>query len=796
MSQTLAPPPAYLTAWHDTMRAAFGEAAVAKAVDRTKQRAAVLARLTTLEKTTDYAGGQQPDVAILTLRGVREQLNTMAEQITAADDPALAGRAADLGGVVDRELLGLPNQALMAVAMHAATWLHEIGAVAPAAVPVVVPAHPPADLPAPPGADLPAPPRADPAARAKRLLPIINTTEAGVAVDEAMLARMGLDGSSVLGPVKTKIAALRAEYNALLPRRELATPPTPAAAAARPAIAIATESRGGFDTGMTSIEAAMSANRQATVTDLEAVVDVIANSINKEDAGETLEDLGSWDAVKAEYRRLATADPAKAKAFMENMWWFRRMTVDREMTRLQKLYGCTWGSVGSANLESDYDVTVRTHGTSGDAVYYDYQIVKEFNDEISGRFGGTPPGTLFDTNLYAEAAVTPPNAEQRATPVGRDMGAMTEQGQDVGALMKLRRYMSWDDYEDYREKTIAAMPEAQQDLAQRQFEEADSLFFMARAEQLEEAGIAVNDIPDTPDGQKLLLQRAEQLEHPDHAEHGGEDEDHPGAKAMEVNNALYLKKMAAVRALEAALPAERDDGKKMAMLAKLRTLQADATFFAAEAYHSEGPLMHVVQAGQSSRMEVNGDASIPAERKADVIRERTMAKLRAYSPTQMLQSFNENMGDLLKDLRHYESEPFPGLGFYRSSKYLERLCDAAELLVDKLPEAARPAFAALRIGGLTPGQVKTAVAGLVDIRGEKKVFATAADPEQEKQAYAIAEMQRTFPGVTTLRDLGKVAMTYGQVVNAHVRAAVAATMTATDEAPYFRAGAAKATPTN
>jgi hypothetical protein len=153
----------------------------------------------------------------------------------------------------------------------------------------------------------------------------------------------------------------------------------------------------------------------------------------------------------------------------------------------------------------------------------------------------------------------------------------------------------------------------------------------------------------------------------------------------------------------------------------------------------------------------------------------------------MLQSFNENLGDLLKDLRHYDGEPFPGLGFYRSSKYLERVCDAAVLTASKLPGPAQADFAKLRLGGKTPGAVQTDVAGLVDIRGEAKTFEGVADLEQEKQAYAIAEMSRIFPGVTTLRDLGKVTMEFGQQVNSLVRATVTEQMAAANEAPYFQA---------
>ena len=90
---------------------------------------------------------------------------------------------------------------------------------------------------------------------------------------------------------------------------------------------------------------------------------------------------------------------------------------------------------------------------------------------------------------------------------------------------------------------------------------------------------------------------------------------------------------------------------------------------------------------------------------------------------------------------------------------------------------------------MAPAQVQIAVAGLVEIRGEKKGFPSGAggpaDPELEKQAYAIEEMERIFPSVTTLPDLAKVMKTFGQQVNALVRSAITSDMRASQDNPYF-----------
>ncbi|MGH7043346.1 MAG: hypothetical protein ACREFY_14650, partial [Acetobacteraceae bacterium] len=449
---------------------------------------------------------------------------------------------------------------------------------------------------------------------------------------------------------------------------------------------------------------------------------------------------------------------------------------------------------GSDNPESDYDLTVRTHPQKPEKgkVEWDYQIVQLVNNEISAEFGAQP-GILFDTNLYAEAAAAPQelSAEQQADPAIKAMGAMKEQGQDVGALMKLRRFMEWDEYEDYKAGMLKGIADpADRALVERQFEEADSLFFIARAEQLTKAAeqnkdkaagkkelAAIAALPNTPEGQKKLAEMAEHLEH-------------DGARSMEANNALYVEKLTEVRALEKQYNEEPDATKKAGLLARLKSYQADATFFAAEAYHSEGPLQHVVKAGQSSRLEVEGDGNTyTPDQKAAAVEAKKQEKLRALSPNQMLQSFNENLGDLLKDLRHYAGEAFPGLGFYRSSKYIERLCDAFAVIAPKLPDEAQTAFRALKLAGKAPADVQRAVAGLVDIRGEKTGFAEGEDgpggAEQEKQSYAVEEMGKVFPGVVTLPDLAKAVSAFGQAVNASVRSAITKDMRALADNPYF-----------
>jgi len=381
----------------------------------------------------------------------------------------------------------------------------------------------------------------------------------------------------------------------------------------------------------------------------------------------------------------------------------------------------------------------------------------------------------------------------------------------------MRRYMSWDDYAGYQDsvlaeidKTVAAEKDGERKkllqkrraAALRQFETADALYFLKLTETLTQAGIEIEaGTADSPAGQKKIIEMIEELEkNPD--------------KLMAATNAAYVKAMEEVRKIEVELQAldkeleplkDKTDAtsltkkqeltdKRSAVMARLETLQADAVFFAAEAYHSKGPLQHIVQAGQKSAQEVKADSRIvgdDAQKKA--IGAKVQARLELLPLTSFMQSFNEQLGDFLKDLKHYdEKSPYPGLGLYRSSKYLERFCEAMVWIGKKLDgdpalKAAAGEFRAITIAGKTPDAVKAALAGLVDLRGGKVEFADAADPQQEMEAYAMAEAQKIFgSNVKTLRDLGTLAKDIGKKVNVVLRKAeLAQQMMADSEKAYF-----------
>jgi len=384
------------------------------------------------------------------------------------------------------------------------------------------------------------------------------------------------------------------------------------------------------------------------------------------------------------------------------------------------------------------------------------------------------------------------------------MAAMTEQGQDTGALMKMRRYMNWEEYNEFMNRTLKGIADKDQKAdMKRQFEEADSLYFMSVQKQLKQAyPDKVDDIFDkgliSPEKQKELLARQAELE---------KDSD----KIMAVNNELYVEAMKKVRELEKELKKldpsnEQQRGTFDELLAALKTAQADAVFFAAEAYHSDGPFKHVVDADQGAKSKVDNDPQtkraldaiaeqnkektpeeikkLQGEKKAELAKEEQNARLSKISQTEMLQSFNENLGDMLKDLGHYDHKsPYPGLGFYRSSKYFSRLCSSMmilkskiegdEAVLEKRRKEVASALEGIKFNGKSASDVKKMADSLANVRGGKVEFEGVTDEAAEAEAYAT-DLVGSVLGVSSLDKLGDVVKAVGVEVNSLIRKEIAA----------------------
>lgn len=632
----------------------------------------------------------------------------------------------------------------------------------------------------------------------KPLLKLIEQIESGMATDLANLNACDAANLIDASLVKAGLVTLRNRYNAGLPQRKTADAPKKKPVVEGDAPPLPTEEEEGD------------------------ILTIYKNN-NK-----------NWFDIKKKFQ-----DGTISDAVMKRLWAFRQKVVFNYMATLKTKYGFEkkngWDAVGSTNLESDIDISVTQHYVppgEKKIAKYDYQIVKEFNDFFFAKFGAQP-GVMFDTNLYASAKPMRNLDDRPDSPAKKAMTSMTQAGQDVGALMKQRRYMTWEEYDEYTDTVLKQMKkdgadERALEITRKQFEEADSLYQVATQKMLDNAQKLITKVPvanrtdeqtkaikmieeamanaakATPvEGQKILLKAITDMSHFQDV-------------TMWANNEMYTAAIEEVRTIETDaddlakeietknLGPESPQSKKLAtLLARARDLGADAVFFANEAYHSEGPFKHIVEATQGAESDVEADYDkknapkkpgdkgkkfkelTDAERKK-MISDEQAKRRNALSLQQCLQSFNEQLGDFLKDLEHYEKEEFPGMGFYRSSKYLSRLFDAASLLKSKAPKL-NVALDFAQAAQINDGILASRKGALEFKDGPNGVPLQGKALQDEIEAFAIAEIRRMF-NVSTLKDLGAKFKAIGTSVNAQLRKMVADEMKAgkEDEKAYFQ----------
>ena len=251
---------------------------------------------------------------------------------------------------------------------------------------------------------------------------------------------------------------------------------------------------------------------------------------------------------------------------------------------------------------------------------------------------------------------------------------------------------------------------------------------------------------------------------------------------------------------------------------QLGSATAIGMFFANEAYQSDGPFAHVVTATQAAESEATAgvvgkypsgltepekigkdakeqvaigmaggkeafallgkDEQDQKREEAGTAIDTAVKKLKKerqdlMPPEHCLQSFNEQLGDFLKDLEHYGDEA-PGKAIIQSSKYLDRLIDAVRLMADKdMFEKASPLLKELNdqiaLQGRIKGELIAARKGnlvLMPIEGEAPV-----DQEEQRRAYACDFMKRL--GVTSVAGLARKYTALGVKINAAARRALA-----------------------
>ncbi|MFC5722275.1 hypothetical protein ACFP1Z_19095 [Streptomyces gamaensis] len=464
-----------------------------------------------------------------------------------------------------------------------------------------------------------------------------------------------------------------------------------------------------------------------------------------------------WVTAKERY-----GGSGQAPDRMWSLFHYRKVYIDAKLLQLRAVYPqLRIRSVGSANPTSDYDITVSGPGAA--------QAVAEFNESFR-REWGKESATVFDVNLYVKdfmpergnfafpyAPGTPGllwNDSELLTPVkgdarrarswkqkedgtweadgGRKLSpeqpdtgiveprdpvarALAQVDQDIAALTKLRKYMDAAEWQAYVEQLAALVPDSARADTLRRHRAADTVHRRATAElagRLREETAHVR--PGTTDEAYI-----EELEH-----------SRPDA-VVRARNLIYAEHAARLSAAQKRYEKAPSD----ALALDIRAATSYSLWHAMEAYHSQGAVLDVVGKQAKSDVKVTG--------------------------AHYLQSFNEQLGDLLKDLKHYGDA---GEAFYRSAKYLQRMMAAARRALDatgaSLPDEQLALLTQLE-------EISSADGTLLSMRGSHEWYAAAS--AEDKSEIATGVYGRTL-GITGKDGLRSAVLELGARVNAAVRA--------------------------
>ena len=500
------------------------------------------------------------------------------------------------------------------------------------------------------------------------------------------------------------------------------------------------------------------------------------------------------------------------KEQMWDLWRYRQKYVTDLIDSLRKKYPSLIAkAAGSADLESDIDITFAS-ATPGDEV----KAAQDFNKKIIDKFS-KPAGRVFDVNIYPRdyraigesfnPDFNPDHIPDHDIdhPAG-EMGKLSQVDQDVATLLKQRRFLDQETFQGLLDKVLEAAPNKKvADKIRKQYEEGEDIYLLTSVEKVDaiiatltKKNIPIADHPETAKAYKTFLELREKVDEGGIKEMARMQRLLPNlldaleaafeAEVMETTDAMYLEKMAKLREKQSTIAVLGDDkagieehhpGKNCkqahpkdkdhdawrkargeALMAQVKKDQFENIIFANEAYMSQGAIEHIV-------------AGIQAK-KADPKKAKEV--IDSLTPATVLQSVNEQMADFFKDMKHAEHEVAKakeksgdaaarratGEAFVHASKYLVRLLDGAQLLVDK-HKGLEFDLIEKNASVKTPNDLKGKV--------EEMLYAlrkSAEIPAAVKGEVGVDEVHKLF-GVTDIEGFRRVIFDFGADVNAKVR---------------------------
>jgi hypothetical protein len=328
-------------------------------------------------------------------------------------------------------------------------------------------------------------------------------------------------------------------------------------------------------------------------------------------------------------------------------------------------------ALGSDSVTSDVDLSLKGENTEIG--------VAMINSEYKNFFAvDCEPGTLFDINVYSSDWMF--GAVQSASSISGVVnyipkeeeiisaeGMLKKDNQnEVWSLVKIRRNMEdpadWADYKGEILSQISSPVEMKATL--KRFSAADREYaaFEKSVELLLEEmyGATVHEM--------------------NHYE--------LDAARMSASNRLYEEKILRVKELRIEIgqlkKAKVDAAEIESRVIELHNEIARGLTYANEVYATQGAVIHTVLGKQGAKKKLekirSGEDKIDGSLvpsygdKSDINAVQYELRAELY-----FQSVNENIGDTLHSLNHYSKEP--QYAVYRAGKYLDRLCEAATLLV-------------------------------------------------------------------------------------------------------------------
>jgi len=339
-------------------------------------------------------------------------------------------------------------------------------------------------------------------------------------------------------------------------------------------------------------------------------------------------------------------------------------------------------SVGSESVTSDIDLSAKGENTElGVAI-----INEEFR-----KVYGQEPGAFFDINVYSsdwmfggnEIAssvegeyLVKPKEEKNLS----EKGAKIKNDQnEVWSMVKIRRNMEPSDWVAYKNALLSDLPQKESLEMERKFMDVEleyNAFKLTVEQEVANAKLAANEEMNKANEQRKEKQKKSAFEE------NGEDHHGDAALEMQVSNRQYEKIIEQVKILRldiAKLEAAGTQGDEVeTLILNMHNQISRGLTYANEVYATQGAVLHTVYGNQGAKKKL---AELKKEGKKNLAGQDITSVKYQLSKEMYLQSMNENVGDTLHSLNHFEHDP--QYAVYRAGKYIDRLCSSVEELIGK-----------------------------------------------------------------------------------------------------------------